>query len=131
MCCLVGESAHQLDITPKLGFARALIALQTFDEMSKNVMSAYINQKYVDSRSILPRFRAIVVGKGSSRDKPIIVDFERPSVKTSSTVWTSGTLGTATESMLPSEASGDVEVVVSQPVRDSELRAHSRHHAAA
>ncbi|MFH1232854.1 MAG: hypothetical protein V1651_03270 [Patescibacteria group bacterium] len=25
--------------------------------------------------SILPRFRAIVVGKGSSCDKPVIVDF--------------------------------------------------------
>jgi len=38
-------------------------------------MSAYINQKYLDSMSILPRFRAIVVGKGSSCDKPVIVDF--------------------------------------------------------
>jgi DNA helicase HerA-like ATPase len=52
-----------------------IIALQTFDETSKNFMSAYINQKYLDSMSILPRFRAIVVGKGSSCDKPVIVDF--------------------------------------------------------
>jgi hypothetical protein len=56
-----------------------IIALQTFDETSKNFMGAYINQKYLDSMSILPRFRAIVVGKGSSCDKPVIVDFqERP-----------------------------------------------------
>jgi ABC-type dipeptide/oligopeptide/nickel transport system ATPase component len=52
-----------------------IIALQSFDETSKNFMSAYINQKYLDSMSILPRFRAIVVGKGSSCDKPVIVDF--------------------------------------------------------
>lgn len=53
-----------------------IIALQTFDETSKNFMSAYINNKYLESMSILPRFRAIVVGKGSSCDKPVIVDFE-------------------------------------------------------
>jgi hypothetical protein len=53
-----------------------IIALQTFDETSRNFMSAYINNKYLESMSILPRFRAIVVGKGSSCDKPIIVDFE-------------------------------------------------------
>jgi len=52
-----------------------IIALQSFDETSKNFMGAYINQKYLDSMSILPRFRAIVVGKGSSCDKPVIVDF--------------------------------------------------------
>lgn len=52
-----------------------IIALQSFDETSKNFMSAYINQKYLDSMSILPRYRAIVVGKGSSCDKPVIVDF--------------------------------------------------------
>lgn len=52
-----------------------IIALQSFDETSKNFMSAYINQRYLDSMSILPRFRAIVVGKGSSCDKPVIVDF--------------------------------------------------------
>ena len=52
-----------------------IIALQSFDETSKTFMSAYINQKYLDSMSILPRFRAIVVGKGSSCDKPVIVDF--------------------------------------------------------
>ena len=52
-----------------------IIALQTFDETSKHFMSAYINQKYLDSMSILPRYRAIVVGKGSSCDKPVIVDF--------------------------------------------------------
>jgi DNA helicase HerA-like ATPase len=52
-----------------------IIALQTFDETSKTFMSAYINQKYLNSMSILPRFRAIVVGKGSSCDKPVIVDF--------------------------------------------------------
>ena len=52
-----------------------IIALQSFDETSKNFMSSYINQKYLDSMSILPRFRAIVVGKGSSCDKPVIVDF--------------------------------------------------------
>jgi len=52
-----------------------IIALQSFDETSKNFMSAYINQKYLESMSILPRFRAIVVGKGSSCDKPVIVDF--------------------------------------------------------
>ena len=55
-----------------------IIALQTFDETSKNFMGAYINQKYLDSMSILPRFRAIVVGKGSSCDKPVIVDFFQP-----------------------------------------------------
>lgn len=54
-----------------------IIALQTFDETSKTFMSAYINSKYLESMSILPRFRAIVVGKGSSCDKPIIVDFEK------------------------------------------------------
>lgn len=53
-----------------------IIALQTFDETSKHFMGAYISQKYLDSMSILPRFRAIVVGKGSSCDKPVIVDFE-------------------------------------------------------
>jgi len=53
-----------------------IIALQTFDETSKTFMSAYINSKYLESMSILPRFRAIVVGKGSSCDKPVIVDFE-------------------------------------------------------
>ena len=52
-----------------------IIALQSFDETSKTFMSAYINQRYLDSMSILPRFRAIVVGKGSSCDKPVIVDF--------------------------------------------------------
>jgi len=52
-----------------------IIALQSFDETSKNFMGAYINQKYLDSMSILPRFRAIVVGKGSSCDKPVIVNF--------------------------------------------------------
>ncbi|MBU0722223.1 DUF87 domain-containing protein [Patescibacteria group bacterium] len=52
-----------------------IIALQSFDETSKNFMGAYINQKYLDSMSILPRYRAIVVGKGSSCDKPVIVDF--------------------------------------------------------
>jgi hypothetical protein len=55
-----------------------IIALQTFDETSKNFMGAYISQKYLDSMSILPRFRAIVVGKGSSCDKPVIVNFEEP-----------------------------------------------------
>ncbi|MEQ1758229.1 MAG: DUF87 domain-containing protein [Vicinamibacterales bacterium] len=54
-----------------------IIALQTFDETSRNFMSAYINNKYLESMSILPRFRAIVVGKGSSCDKPIIVNFEQ------------------------------------------------------
>jgi len=52
-----------------------IIALQSFDETSKNFMSAYINSRYLDSMSILPRFRAIVVGKGSTCDKPVIVDF--------------------------------------------------------
>ena len=52
-----------------------IIALQTFDETSKNFMGAYINQKYLDSMSILPRYCAIVVGKGSSCDKPVIVNF--------------------------------------------------------
>jgi uncharacterized protein len=52
-----------------------IIALQSFDETTKSFMSAYINQKYLDSMSILPRFRAIVVGKGSSCDKPVIVNF--------------------------------------------------------
>ncbi|MDD4178974.1 MAG: DUF87 domain-containing protein [Candidatus Margulisbacteria bacterium] len=52
-----------------------IIALQTFDETSKHFMSAYINNKYLESMSILPRFRAIVVGKGSTCDKPVIVDF--------------------------------------------------------
>ncbi len=52
-----------------------IIALQSFDETSKIFMGAYINQKYLDSMSILPRYRAIVVGKGSSCDKPVIVDF--------------------------------------------------------
>ncbi len=53
-----------------------IIALQSFDETSKIFMSAYISSKYLESMSILPRFRAIVVGKGSSCDKPVIVDFE-------------------------------------------------------
>jgi hypothetical protein len=52
-----------------------IIALQSFDETTKTFMGAYINQKYLDSMSILPRYRAIVVGKGSSCDKPVIVDF--------------------------------------------------------
>lgn len=52
-----------------------IIALQSFDETSKNFMSAYINSRYLESMSILPRFRAIVVGKGSTCDKPVIVDF--------------------------------------------------------
>ena len=52
-----------------------IIALQSFDETSKNFMSSYVNQKYLDGMSILPRFRAMIVGKGSSCDKPIVVDF--------------------------------------------------------
>lgn len=52
-----------------------IVALQSFDETSKNFMGAYINQKYLDGMSILPRFRAIVVGKGSTCDKPVIVNF--------------------------------------------------------
>jgi hypothetical protein len=52
-----------------------IIALQSFDETSKNFMGAYINGRYLDSMSILPKFRAIVVGKGSTCDKPVIVDF--------------------------------------------------------
>jgi len=52
-----------------------IIALQSFDETSKNFMGAYINGRYLESMSILPRFRAIVVGKGSTCDKPVIVDF--------------------------------------------------------
>lgn len=56
-----------------------IIALQSFDETSRTFMGAYINQKYLDSMSILPRFRAIVVGKGSSCDQPVIVDFFDPS----------------------------------------------------
>ncbi|TAL04332.1 MAG: DUF87 domain-containing protein [Rhodospirillaceae bacterium] len=59
-----------------------IIALQSFDETSKNFMGAYINQRYLDSMSILPRFRAIVVGKGSSCDKPVIVDFFDPKLAT-------------------------------------------------
>jgi hypothetical protein len=54
----------------------SIIALQSFDETSKTFMSAYIDSRYLESMSILPRFRAIVVGKGSSCDKPVIVDFE-------------------------------------------------------
>lgn len=57
-----------------------IIALQSFDETSKNFMGAYINQKYLESMSILPRFRAIVVGKGSSCDQPVIVNFHDASV---------------------------------------------------
>ncbi len=56
-----------------------IIALQTFDETSKTFMSAYINNRYLESMSILPRFRAIVVGKGSTCDKPVIVDFQERS----------------------------------------------------
>jgi DNA helicase HerA-like ATPase len=52
-----------------------IIALQSFDETTKNFMSSYINQKYLENMSILLRYRAIVVGKGSSCDKPVIVDF--------------------------------------------------------
>jgi uncharacterized protein len=52
-----------------------IIALQSFDETSKHFMSAYISSKYLESLSILPRYRAIVVGKGSTCDKPVIVDF--------------------------------------------------------
>jgi len=59
-----------------------IIALQSFDETSKTFMSAYINQKYLESMSILPRYRAIVVGKGSSCDKPVIVDFFDKSLAT-------------------------------------------------
>lgn len=57
-----------------------VIALQSFDETSKSFMSAYIDHKYLDSMSVLPRFRAIVVGKGSTCDKPVIVDFEDTSL---------------------------------------------------
>ncbi len=53
-----------------------IIALQSFDETSKNFMGAYVDSNYLETMSILPRFRAIVVGKGSSCDKPVIVDFE-------------------------------------------------------
>ena len=52
-----------------------IIALQSFDETSKTFMSSYISSKYLDTMSILPRFRSIVVGKGSTCDKPVIVDF--------------------------------------------------------
>ena len=52
-----------------------IIALQSFDETSKTFMSAYINGGYLDTMSILPKYRAIVVGKGSTCDKPVIVDF--------------------------------------------------------
>lgn len=65
-----------------------IIALQTFDETSKNFMGAYINQKYLESMSILPRFRAIVVGKGSSCDKPVIVDFKDENAVTATTATT-------------------------------------------
>ncbi|MEN6511769.1 MAG: DUF87 domain-containing protein [Chloroherpetonaceae bacterium] len=58
-----------------------IIALQSFDETSKTFMGAYISQKYLDSMSILPRFRAIVVGKGSSCDKPVIVNFYNKKLK--------------------------------------------------
>jgi ABC-type dipeptide/oligopeptide/nickel transport system ATPase component len=58
-----------------------IIALQSFDETTKNFMGSYINQKYLDSMSILPKYRAIVVGKGSSCDKPVIVDFHDSSAK--------------------------------------------------
>ncbi len=57
-----------------------VVALQSFDETSKSFMSAYIDHKYLDSMSVLPRFRAIVVGKGSTCDKPVIVDFEDTSL---------------------------------------------------
>lgn len=57
-----------------------IIALQSFDETSKTFMSAYISNKYLESMSILPKFRAIVVGKGSTCDKPVIVDFEDKSL---------------------------------------------------
>ncbi len=58
-----------------------IIALQSFDETSKNFMSAYINSRYLESMSILPKFRAIVVGKGSTCDKPVIVDFFDEKIK--------------------------------------------------
>jgi len=59
-----------------LNQCHTIVALQSFDETSRTFMSSYISNKYLDSMSILPKFRTVVVGKGSSCDKPIIVDFE-------------------------------------------------------
>ena len=39
-------------------------------------MNAYVDSKYLETMSILPKFTCMVVGKGSSCDKPVIVDFE-------------------------------------------------------
>jgi Domain of unknown function DUF87. len=59
-----------------------IVALQSFDETSKNFMGAYISNNYLDSMSILPKYRAIVVGKGSTCDRPVIVDFFRNNLGT-------------------------------------------------
>lgn len=58
-----------------LNQCQTILALQSFDETTRNFMGSYINQSYLDSMSILRRFHAIVVGKGSTCDKPVIVDF--------------------------------------------------------
>lgn len=63
-----------------LNQCHTIIALQSFDETSKIFLGSYINQRYLDSMSILPSFRAMIVGKGSSCDKPIVVDFFDPEI---------------------------------------------------
>jgi len=63
-----------------LNQCHTIIALQSFDETSRTFLGSYVNQKYLDSMSILPSFRAMIVGKGSSCDKPIVVDFFDPKI---------------------------------------------------
>ncbi len=52
-----------------------VISLQSFDDTAVDFIKTYASRSFLDSLSILPRFHALVVGKGSSCDGPVIVDF--------------------------------------------------------